>query len=126
MYDRDMLFLQLLMGNRGHWPLILLIGGIFLIIALKREAIVYESLFRLGVVLVASSMLVSPFLSALQMENFPTRGQELQTGNLILNSVEPVLLSLALVCIVFSMLPMEKKASNANPKPVTKKHPLDD
>lgn len=126
MYDRDLFLFQLLTGNRGQWPLVLLIGGILGIIAFKREAIVYLSLFRLGVVLVASSMVVSPFLLALRAESLPTRGQGFQTGDLILNSIEPVLLSAALVCIVFSMLPIGAKARYQPPNPVVKKHPLDD
>jgi hypothetical protein len=126
MYNMDLFFLQQMMGNGRHLPMVVLIGGLFLVLAFRREAIVQVSLFRLGVVLVAASMAISPILQVMQIESYSSRGQGLQTGNLVLSSLGPVLQSAALVCIVFSMLPTNPKTKPESSIGVAKKHALDD
>ncbi len=127
MYDRDLFMMQQLAGGQGQWISVALISGIFLVLAFKRESISNLGLFRLGILFLATAMVLPPLVGPLvQILRFPTSGSGF--GMMLLSALNPCCNALATVCIAFSMLPVQQARKPSHPiasAPI-KKHPLDD
>jgi hypothetical protein len=125
-YD-EIFLVQQLSASSVQWILVTLIAGIFFVIAFRREAIEALNLFRLGIILLAVSMVLTAILPTIRWLVLHSSNQSLDLGSLLLTSVGVLVNAIALICIVFSMLPRKLNVrSDFARTPVVKKHPLDD